>query len=100
MSTLQGAGERGSGFHMGVAAQGPLLRPSTSPPCSALLSVAFLGGILSLCALQGDRDWILQKEGASQRVLGRDTVLDGVGSSLSFALDGAPLPVPLNLCER
>lgn len=80
MSTLQGSGGRGSGFHEGVAAQGPLLRPSTSPPCSALLSVAFLWGTLSLCALQGDRDWILQNEGASQSqgVLGRDTVLDGV----------------------
>lgn len=84
MSTLQGAGERGSGFHMGVAAQGPLLRPSMSPPCSALLSVAFLWGILSLCALQGDRDWILQNEGAFQRVLGRDTVLDGVVTVLDI----------------
>lgn len=62
---------------MSVPAQGP---PPASVRITTLLSPPAngLSGGVSLCALQHDRDWILQNEGAAQRILGGDAALDGV----------------------
>lgn len=86
---------------MSVPAQGP---PPASVPITTLLSPPAngLSGGLSLCALQCDRDWILQNEGAAQRVLVGDAALDGVFTVLGVGWRSPCLflslfTVPLNL---